>query len=230
MGILIVLLVLLILMSTFAPNFNRVDNLLNIARSISVNAILAAGMTFVILTSGIDLSVGSIVAVSGVVSVVAAMAGLPAPLAILAGVGVGALCGLLNGVLTRLSRSRALYRHSRHHDLPARYGLHHYRRAAYCVEQPELPRAGKWLSCRYPRAVIIMLIVYLLAWFILERTRFGRHIYAVGGNAQAARLAGVRVKRVLAAVYMIAGRLRGSGRHYLRRQGDFRPAHGGYGI
>jgi ribose transport system permease protein len=67
-GILIVLLVLLILMSTFAPNFNRVDNLLNIARSISVNAILAAGMTFVILTSGIDLSVGSIVAVSGVVS------------------------------------------------------------------------------------------------------------------------------------------------------------------
>lgn len=74
-GILIVLLVLLILMSTFAPNFNRVDNLLNIARSISVNAILAAGMTFVILTSGIDLSVGSIVAVSGVVSVVAAMAG-----------------------------------------------------------------------------------------------------------------------------------------------------------
>ena len=92
-GILIVLLVLLILMSTFAPNFNRVDNLLNIARSISVNAILAAGMTFVILTSGIDLSVGSIVAVSGVVSVVAAMAGIPAPLAILAGVGVGALCG-----------------------------------------------------------------------------------------------------------------------------------------
>jgi ribose transport system permease protein len=90
-GILIVLLVLLILMSTFAPNFNRVDNLLNIARSISVNAILAAGMTFVILTSGIDLSVGSIVAVSGVVSVVAAMAGLPAPLAILAGVGVGAV-------------------------------------------------------------------------------------------------------------------------------------------
>ncbi len=102
-GILIVLLVLLILMSTFAPNFNRVDNLLNIARSISVNAILAAGMTFVILTSGIDLSVGSIVAVSGVVSVVAAMAGIPAPLAILAGVGVGALCGLLNGVLTPIS-------------------------------------------------------------------------------------------------------------------------------
>ena len=88
-GILIVLLVLLILMSTFAPNFNHVDNLLNIARSISVNAILAAGMTFVILTSGIDLSVGSIVAVSGVISVIAAMAGIPAPLAILAGVGVG---------------------------------------------------------------------------------------------------------------------------------------------
>ena len=99
-GILIVLLVLLILMSTFAPNFNRVDNLLNIARSISVNAILAAGMTFVILTSGIDLSVGSIVAVSGVIWVVAAMAGIPAPLAILAGVG----CGIYNSVETACGR------------------------------------------------------------------------------------------------------------------------------
>jgi ribose transport system permease protein len=77
-GILMVLILLVVLMSIFAPNFNRVDNLLNIARSISVNAILAAGLTFVILTGGIDLSVGSIVAVSGVVAVIAAIAGVPA--------------------------------------------------------------------------------------------------------------------------------------------------------
>ena len=72
-----------------------------------------------------------------------------------------------------------------------------------------------------PVPVIIMLIVYLLAWFILERTRFGRHIYAVGGNAQAARLAGVRVKRVLAAVYMIAGVCAGLAGIIFAARGDF---------
>ena len=204
-GILIVLLVLLILMSTFAPNFNRVDNLLNIARSISVNAILAAGMTFVILTSGIDLSVGSIVAVSGVISVVAAMAGIPAPLAILAGVGVGALCGLLNGVLTAYLALAPF--------IVTLGTMTFLRGMAYTITEGQ-PIVSSSLSFRelgngylagIPVPVIIMLVVYLLAWFILERTRFGRHIYAVGGNAQAARLAGVRVKRVLAAVYMIAG-------------------------
>ena len=201
-GILIVLLVLLILMSTFAPNFNRVDNLLNIARSISVNAILAAGMTFVILTSGIDLSVGSIVAVSGVV---AAMAGIPAPLAILAGVGVGALCGLLNGVLTAYLALAPF--------IVTLGTMTFLRGMAYTITEGQ-PIVSSSLSFRelgngylagIPVPVTIMLVVYLLAWFILERTRFGRHIYAVGGNAQAARLAGVRVKRVLAAVYMIAG-------------------------
>ena len=80
-GILVVLMVLVVFMAVFAPNFARVDNLLNIARSISVNAILAAGMTFVILTGGIDLSVGSIIAVSGVVAVISAIAGVPAPVA-----------------------------------------------------------------------------------------------------------------------------------------------------
>lgn len=186
-GILIVLLVLLILMSTFAPNFNRVDNLLNIARSISVNAILAAGMTFVILTSGIDLSVGSIVAVSGVVSVVAAMAGLPAPLAILAGVGVGALCGLLNGVLTAYLALAPF--------IVTLGTMTFLRGMAYTITEGQ-PIVSSSLSFRelgngylagIPVPVIIMLIVYLLAWFILERTRFGRHIYAVGGNACAAR-------------------------------------------
>ncbi len=88
-GILMVLVALVLLMAAIAPNFNRVDNLLNIARAISINAILAAGMTVVILTGGIDLSVGSTIAVSGVVAVIAAIAGVPAPLAVLLGMGWG---------------------------------------------------------------------------------------------------------------------------------------------
>ena len=146
-GILIVLLVLLILMSTFAPNFNRVDNLLNIARSISVNA----------------------------------------PLAILAGVGVGALCGLLNGVLTAYLALAPF--------IVTLGTMTFLRGMAYTITEGQ-PIVSSSLSFRergngylagIPVPVIIMLVVYLLAWFILERTRFGRHIYAVGGNAQARR-------------------------------------------
>ncbi|OON41327.1 ribose ABC transporter permease [Izhakiella australiensis] len=204
-GILIVLLVLLILMSVFAPNFNRVDNLLNIARSISVNAILAAGMTFVILTGGIDLSVGSIVAVSGVVSVVTAMTGIPAPLAILAGIGVGALCGLVSGALSAWLALAPF--------IVTLGTMTFLRGLAYTITEGQ-PIVSSSLSFRelgngyllgVPVPVIIMAVVYILAWFVLERTRYGRHIYAVGGNAHAARLAGVRVNRIIASVYMIAG-------------------------
>ncbi|NDL64924.1 ABC transporter permease subunit [Acerihabitans arboris] len=204
-GILMVLIVLVALMSMFAPNFNRVDNLLNIARSISVNAILAAGLTFVILTGGIDLSVGSIVAVSGVVSVVAAMAGWPAPAAILAGTLAGAACGLINGALTAYL-SLAPF-------IVTLGTMTFLRGLAYTITEGQ-PIVSSSLSFRelgngylagIPIPVIIMAAVYVLAWFILERTRYGRHLYAVGGNAQAARLAGVRVNRIITSVYVIAG-------------------------
>ncbi|WP_410014574.1 ABC transporter permease subunit [Sodalis sp. C49] len=204
-GILMVLLALVLLMSLFAPNFNRVDNLLNIARSISVNAILAAGLTFVILTGGIDLSVGSIVAVSGVVSVVAAMAGWPAPVAILAGTLAGAACGLINGTLTAYL-SLAPF-------IVTLGTMTFLRGLAYTITEGQ-PIVSSSLSFRelgngylagIPIPVIIMAVVYVLAWFILERTRYGRHLYAVGGNAQAARLAGVRVNRITTSVYVIAG-------------------------
>ncbi len=204
-GILMVLVALVILMSVIAPNFNRVDNLLNIARSISVNAILAAGLTFVILTGGIDLSVGSIVAVSGVVAVIAAIAGWPAPAAILAGMLVGAACGLINGALTAYL-SLAPF-------IVTLGTMTFLRGLAYTITEGQ-PIVSSDLNFRdmgngylsgVPIPVLVMLIVYLVAWFILERTRYGRHVYAVGGNPQAARLAGVRVNRVTTSVYVIAG-------------------------
>ncbi|PTE09675.1 ribose ABC transporter permease [Mesorhizobium helmanticense] len=204
-GILMVLVALVILMSVIAPNFNRVDNLLNIARSISVNAILAAGLTFVILTGGIDLSVGSIVAVSGVVAVVAAIGGWPAPAAILAGMAVGAACGLVNGALTAYLALAPF--------IVTLGTMTFLRGLAYTITEGQ-PIVSSDLNFRdvgngylsgVPIPVLVMLVVYLVAWFILERTRYGRHVYAVGGNAQAARLAGVRVNRVTTSVYVIAG-------------------------
>jgi ribose transport system permease protein len=204
-GILMVLILLVLLMSIFAPNFNRVDNLLNIARSISVNAILAAGLTFVILTGGIDLSVGSIVAVSGVVAVIAAIAGVPAPVAVIIGMAVGGACGLVNGVLTAYLALAPF--------IVTLGTMTFLRGLAYTITngQPivssdlNFKDLGNGYLLGIPVPVIAMLAVFLVAWFVLERTRYGRHVYAVGGNAQAARLAGVQVNRILLSVYVIAG-------------------------
>lgn len=204
-GILMVLVVLVLLMAAIAPNFNRVDNLLNIARAISINAILAAGMTVVILTGGIDLSVGSIIAVSGVVAVIAAIAGVPAPLAVLTGMGVGALCGLVNGWLTAYL-SLAPF-------IVTLGTMTFLRGLAYTITDGQ-PIVSSSLNFRdlgngyvgpIPVPVIVMVVVYAVVWFVLERTRYGRHVYAVGGNAEAAKLAGVRVKRTVTSVYVLAG-------------------------
>jgi ribose transport system permease protein len=204
-GILVVLIALVALMAAFAPNFASVDNLLNIARSISINAILAAGLTFVILTAGIDLSVGSIVAVSGVVAVLTAMAGVPSPFVVLIGVLAGSAAGLINGVLTAYISLAAF--------IVTLGTMTFLRGLAYTMTDGQ-PIVSNTLNFRdigngylagIPVPVVVMVIVYLVAWFILERTRYGRHIYAVGGNAEAARLAGINVKLVTTSVYVLSG-------------------------
>jgi len=208
-GILFVLILLTAFMSVAAPNFNSVNNLLNIARAISINAILAAGMTFVILTAGIDLSVGSIVAVSGVVSVLGALTGLPGPVAVVVGMIAGSLAGFLNGFLIAYGRLAAF--------IVTLGTMTFLRGLAYTLTQGE-PIVSNELNFRgigngfvagIPAPVIVMVVVYAAAWFALERTKYGRHIYAVGGNPEAARLAGVRVKRVLTSAYVVAGALSG---------------------
>jgi ribose transport system permease protein len=201
----VVLIALVALMIVIAPNFASVNNLLNIARSISINAILAAGMTFVILAAGIDLSVGSILAVSGVASVMTGMAGFPAPVAILVGVLTGAVCGLINGVLSAYLSLAAF--------IVTLGTMTFLRGLAYTMTDGQ-PIVSNTLNFRdigngyiagIPIPVVIMVIVYIVAWFVLERTRYGRHVYAVGGNAEAARLAGINVKRIITSVYIIAG-------------------------
>ncbi|WP_314174699.1 ABC transporter permease subunit [Streptomyces winkii] len=204
-GILVVLVVLTALMAAIAPNFATADNLLNVARSISINAILAAGITFVILTAGIDLSVGSTVAVAGVVAVLAATSGAPSPVAVVVGVLVGAVAGLINGLLTAYLSLAAF--------IVTLGAMTYLRGLGYTMTggQPIVSNTlnfrdvGNGYMAGIPVPVVIMGVVYLVAWFVLERTRYGKHIYAVGGNAEAARLAGIDVRRVITSVYAIAG-------------------------
>lgn len=204
-GIFAVLVLLIVLMAVVAPNFFTMSNGMNVARTASINAILAAGMTLVILTAGIDLSVGSILAIAGVSSVMLHTAGTPMIIAVLGGIAVGALAGFINGGLVAWL------------SLPAfivTLGSMTYLRGTSYALLGGMPLTANDLSfsilgngyvAGIPTPVVLMLGVYLFLWFLLERTRFGRHVYAVGGNPEAARLAGINVKSVLVRVYMIAG-------------------------
>lgn len=205
-GIIAVLVLLFALMALVAPNFLSVSNGFNIARAVSINAVLAAGMTLVILTGGIDLSVGSIVGVSGVTSVLLWNLEIGAFPAILGGIAVGALAGLLNGVLIAYLALPAF--------IVTLGAMTYLRGTAYALTDARPLLAEGDLGFRMlgsgnfagiPSPVLVMILTYVVLWFVLERTRFGRHVYAVGGNMEAARLAGIKVKRVLTRVYVIAG-------------------------
>lgn len=204
-GIFAVLVLLCVFMAIMAPSFLSVDNGLNVARSVSINAILAAGMTMIIITGGIDLSVGSILAVSGVSGVLLFVAGVPTPLALLGGILAGALAGFINGAFVAWLALPAF--------IVTLGSMTYLRGIAYSLleGQPLISsdlgyRAiGNGAVAGIPTPVVVMVVVYFVFWFILERTKFGRHVYAVGGNMEAARLAGINVKRVLLSVYTIAG-------------------------
>ncbi len=205
LGMALVLLILCIVMAVIAPHFLDVGNIVNVARQVSINAILAAGMTFVILTGGIDLSVGSALAVAGVLAVGLDTIGVPSILAVLGGILAGALCGLLNGVLiAKLKLPSFIVTLG---ALTYLRGLAYVTTGAYPLIKNNLGFGflGGGSLGPIPMPVFIALIVFIIGYLVLTRTTFGRHIYAIGGNEQAARLSGIKVGRDLIWVYTISG-------------------------
>jgi ribose transport system permease protein len=209
LGTLVGLLGLCLILWILTPHFLTVSNLLNVAQQTSINAIIAVGLTFVIITAGIDLSVGSILAFSGVVLAWALQAGVPLPLALLLGVGVGTVSGLVNGVLISYGRLPPFI---------STLGMMSVARGAALLFSDGRPISGFNEGFRFlatgeilfiPVPVIITGLVYLVAHFVLTRTKFGRYAYAIGGNEEAALLSGVNVKLQKAMVYGLSGLLSG---------------------
>lgn len=205
LGMVIVLVLLCLFMALFAPYFLTTSNLLNVALQSSINAILAAGMTFVILTGGIDLSVGSGLAVAGVVAVWLASKGVPGIVDVLAGLVVGCLCGLLNGVF--IARFKLLPFIVTLGALTYLRGAAYILTGAYPIVVPNLSFGflGNGFVGPIPWPVVVALIVYVIGYIVLNRTIFGRHVYAIGGNEQAARLTGINVDLTLLLIYTISG-------------------------
>jgi ribose transport system permease protein len=212
-GIAIALALEVAVFAVLSPYFFTAENILNVSLQTSITAIIAAGMTFVILTGGIDLSVGALVAFSGVVATSVLKADLPLallfPLAVMAGVAAGAFSGLLAGVFVTRFRITPF--------IVTLALMTVWRGAAYLYTDGRpvwgLPEAfsllgnGRLLAVPFP--TIIMISVFVAASVVLKQTRFGRHVYAVGGNLEAARLAGINTRKTLMNVYVLSGTLAG---------------------
>lgn len=208
-GILPILLLICILFALLSPNFLSAGNAVNILRQASINIVLATGMTFVILTGGIDLSVGSILAVSAVVAVLVSLLPAIGWLAVPAALVTGLLLGLVNGALiTFLNVPPFIVTLG---TLTALRGAAFLVANGTTVINRELNFA--WIGNSYvgpfPWLVIIALLAVFTSWFILRQTVLGVQIYAVGGNERAARLTGIKVNRVMLFVYGISGLLSG---------------------
>ena len=210
-GTVIGLLLLCAILWILTPHFLTVSNLLNVAQQTSINAIVAAGMTFVIISGGIDLSVGSIVALSGVALGVLLQGGQPAPIAIAGCAVVGIMCGLINGALISIGRLPPFI---------ATLGMMSVARGAALLATEGRPVSGfderfRWIATGnlgfIPAPAIVMIGIYAIAHIVLTRTTFGRYVYAIGGNEEAARLSGVSIAFHKTAIYCVSGLMSAAG-------------------
>ena len=200
--------ILVVAFSILSPAFFTTKNINNMLLQAALNGIVAIGMTFVIITGGIDLSVGSIVAVAGMVSAEASKASCGNSLVvILTAIAVGLLVGSINGLLISKGKLPAFI---------ATLGMMSIARGATLLVSGGRPITGfpdviKYLGTGQVGPVfvpvIVMVILYILAWFIFKYTKFGRYVYAFGGNAESARLSGINIGKVNFMVYAISGLL-----------------------
>lgn len=208
---LIALLVLIAVVSTMSPNFFTVNNLFNILQQTSVNAIMAVGMTLVILTSGIDLSVGSLLALTGAVAASLVGQDINALIAVAAALALGAAIGGITGIIIARGQVQAFI---------ATLVMMLLLRGVTMVYTDGSPiNTGfsdnadlfGWFGIGrpfgIPTPVWIMAIVFVAAWYLLQQTRLGRYIYALGGNEAATRLSGINVNKVKVIVYSLCGLL-----------------------
>jgi ribose transport system permease protein len=207
LGPLIALAIMSAVLATLSVDFITVGNLLNVLRQVSINALIAFGMTFVILLGGIDLSVGSVLALSGALMAGMMGGGMNPIAAFVVALAAGAAMGLLNGLMVTQGKVAPFI---------ATLGTMTLYRGCNMVYTNGSPMTGfhgdfmQMLGSGYvlgivPVPVVVTLIVFGALWFVLTKTVFGRHVYAVGGNPEASKISGVKVGHVQLWVYSLSG-------------------------
>ncbi|WP_235543579.1 ABC transporter permease [Phycicoccus sp. Soil803] len=205
-GIILFFVLIVALLAFTAPNFFTIDNLISVVRQSSIIGIIALGMTFVMITAGIDLSVGSVVGVAGLVfAMLAPRDGTALIVPLIAGMAVGLLVGFLSSALIVWGKLLPF--------LATLATMAIARTAALVITEGQvvsgLSGPAEWLGSGFvgpiPVPVIIFFALALVCEFVLSRTKFGSHVYAVGGNEESAKKVGISVTRVLFTVYLIGG-------------------------
>nr|WP_188372560.1 ribose ABC transporter permease [Vibrio cholerae] len=208
---LIALLFLVVVVSFLNPNFFTVDNLLNILRQTSVNAIIAVGMTLVILTAGIDLSVGSVLALCGAFAATLVAMEVPVLVAVSTALLAGAALGAISGIIIAKGKVQAFIATLVTMTLLRGVTMVYTDGRPISTGFTDTADTFAWFGTGYalgiPVPVWLMVVVFAGAWYLLNHTRFGRYVYAVGGNESATRLSGINVDRVKIGVYAICGLL-----------------------
>ena len=203
------LIIFSIILGLISDNFFTLGNMLNLLRQVSVNALIAFGMTFVILTAGIDLSVGSTLALGSALTAGLLTSGMDPILAVLIGLLIGFILGAINGLIITKGKVAPFI---------ATLATMTIYRGATLVYTDGMPitglsdsfafeMIGKGYLFGIPFPVIIMVVVFIILYFVQRKTVFGRQVYAVGGNEEAAKLSGIKTDRVKLWVYSITGML-----------------------
>lgn len=204
-NLIVIFAVICLVGSQLSDDFLQQRNLFNLLQQSSITGVVAIGMTFVILTSGIDLSVGSVLAFGGMVVAILISGGTAWPVAVLAAIAAGAVFGLLQGGISAYGAVPSF--------IITLAGLTAARGATYLltdgtpksVDDDTFALVGGGFIGQVPIVGIVFIVVSVLAALVLRYTTFGQHVFAVGGNAEAARLSGVPVKRVIVGAFVISG-------------------------
>lgn len=204
---LLALIILMAVITIINPNFLTTNNLLNLLLQVTANGFIAFGMTFVILTSGIDLSVGAILALSSAISAGFIAQGMPLPLAVICALLIGAILGAINGILVAYGKlapfivtlaTQMVYRGATlvfTNGNPITKHLDGY----------FLAYLGQGYLLGIPFPVILMIVVFVILYILLHKTAFGKSVYALGGNEKAAYISGIKLNKVKIAIYTLSG-------------------------
>ena len=208
-GLPAVIILIIIAMSVVSPVFLTRQNILNVLRQVSINGIMAVGLTLVILTGGIDLSVGALVAVTSVITGSLLIKDYSVPSAVIIGVTAAVTFGLFSGTLISVFGLPPFIATLATMTICRGFALVYSDGRPFTILNKTFIGIGQGSTFDIPNPIWILLVVCVLAYLLLNFTVYGRHIYAFGGNRQAARLAGVRTKLVEISVYVISGFLAG---------------------
>lgn len=205
----IILIAFAIVISILNPRFLQTANLLNVLRQTSINAIIAAGVTFVILTGGIDISVGSILAFVGAVAAWMVTKEINLFFIVIVALLIGAAAGLFNGLLITRGDLQPMIVTLATMTLFRGFTLVFTDGKPISFATMKSAAAFKWIGAGevgpIPTPIIIMILLFALCYFVLNNTAFGRHLYAIGGNEEAAFLSGVNAKRTKVTAFMVSG-------------------------